>query len=149
MGQGAGVNLCVTIALDSTTGAPADLQVGVQAVDVWSKKQQQTAYGRVRLDKPGRYSFVSLLVPVRAADLPSHGTTTAQSAGGGDGKSLRSFNTSLTQQSGGGEEGTTVAASVEWRAALCVSSSEYCGTRLDITLGTQGGAQWSVKRTRL
>jgi hypothetical protein len=147
LSQGADVNLCVTIALGTDTGAAADLQVGVQALDVWSKKQQQTAFGRTRLTQPGRYSFVSLLVPVRAADLPPKHGATAES--GGAGKGQRSFVTSLSQHSAASGGKDTVAASVEWRAALCVSGSEYCGTRLDITLGTQGGAHWGIERTQL
>ena len=115
--------------------------MNVQTLDVWEKKQQQTAYAKVKLSAPGRYSFLSLLVPVRASDLPAPPQRPTRPGFGSE----RSFTTSVSQSSS--PTGGAVSATVMWNRTLCVSASKYCGTQLDIKLGAQGGASWSVERT--
>ena len=134
---GAAVNLCVSFQLhhpNATAGDAGDaaplLHVDVQTVDVWEKNSQQTAFGSTLLATPGRYSFLSLLVPVRATDLPSSG------AG-------RSFVSTIKHTAQG------VQASVTWAAPRCSSGAAYCGTKLELSLGDQGQGQWLVKRTKL
>ena len=107
----------------------------MQTADVWSKPGQQSAFANVSLTA-GRHTFVSLLVPVRISDLPAH--------------ALRSFETDLVQTAGGG-----VVATVSWWHSMCVTTSPYCGTAVEISLNddengsSSGDPSWHIKRTPL
>ena len=130
MSKGAKVNLFV--AIDIKSGSRSAV-VDKQTVDVWSKADQQSAFGRVTLEKSsaggGQVRAVSLLVPCKPTDIV-------------DGHD-RSFVTSIIQRSDGGE----VAAMVSWPTSMCTGSS-YCGTSLELRLGAQGGQQWNITRKK-
>lgn len=129
MSQGARVDLFVGIDIKS---ASRPVTVGVQRVDVWGKNGQQSAFGRVTLEQSssegGRVWALSLLVPVKHSDVVNGHE--------------RSFVTSTTRSS----DGEGVLMSVSWPLSMC-QGSPYCGTRLEIRLGTQDGRQWNVTRT--
>ena len=126
LSQNASVNLFAQFSLEPR---PEALHVGVQCVDVWSKENQQTAYANVTLTA-GRHSFVSLLVPARAADVPQ---PHAQQ---------RSFESTVVQS------GSGVVATVRWPNAQC-GGSPYCGTELRMTLGDDADEGWGVERRPL
>ncbi len=147
LSQNASVNLCVVFNYKHDAGrsdgrvpmipATSDLQVGFQTADVWSKSGQQSAYANTKLLSAGRHSFVSLLVPVRVSDLPSQHTY-----GFTEDRMLRSFETDLVQTA------TGVVATVRWPRSMCVSSSTYCGTTVEIALNDTivGGCGSALQR---
>ena len=139
MSQGAGVNLFVAVDLASP-GSPGHFDVGVQTVDVWSKNSQQSAFGKATLDTPGRYSFVSLLVPAVA----NHTARLSQEHRSDADGQRRNFVVSVAQH----PSGSGVTASVSWPWETC-SGASYCGRKVEMALGIQGDATWTVKRSRL
>ena len=133
LSQNASINVCVAFA--STTPA-SGLRVGAQTAAVWPTKQQQTAFASASLAEAGVYSFVSLLVPVHAADL-------AQGAAG----RRRSFSTAIEQA---GEAGGNVTATVSWSKSACHGGANWCGTQLKMAVASTGGVDsWKIERSLL
>lgn len=148
MSQGAPVNLFVAIDLARPDRGADDaipingagqFRMGVQTLDVWSKRAQRSAFGSAVLDCAGRWSFVSVLVPSRAVDTPA-----SPLGNSGDDDTSRSFDVAAKQT----KDGAHVSVTVSWPLSRCASNATYCGSRLQMIIDADSGA-WSVTRNKL